>query len=147
MTQKQTQHQIRAVKKMLANKGRRQQVKELKSGKPPEQRPKSRSPRRKDWDADDEDYFTSEKIRRAEKIKAGSRPQEDNADAGRVAQRNRPGGVGTEIVVGDDGAARAGAADHDRCRGELLDVQAEDLVVIGADDDAGSRRWLRASSD
>ncbi len=75
MTQKQTQHQIRAVKKMLANKGRRQQLKELKSGKPPEQRSKSRAPRRKDWDADDEDYFTSEKIRRAEKVKAGPRPQ------------------------------------------------------------------------
>ncbi|MCH8008011.1 MAG: ribosome small subunit-dependent GTPase A, partial [Chloroflexi bacterium] len=71
MTQKQTQHQIRAVKKMLATKGRRQQLKELKSGRPLEQRPKSRAPRRKDWDADDEDYFTSEKIRRAEKIKAG----------------------------------------------------------------------------
>ena len=76
MTQKQTQHQIRAVKKMLANKGRRQQIKELRSGKPPEQRPKSRTPRRKDWDADDEDYFTSEKIRRAEKIKAGPQPRE-----------------------------------------------------------------------
>ena len=75
MTQRQTQHQIRAVKKMLANKGRRQQLKELKSGRPLEQRPKSRAPRRKDWDADDEDYFTSEKIRRAEKIKAGPPPQ------------------------------------------------------------------------
>ena len=75
MNQKLTKHQVRAVKKMLANKGRRQQVKELKSCRPLEQRPKSRAPRRKDWDADDEDYFTSEKIRRAEKIKAGPRPQ------------------------------------------------------------------------
>ncbi len=59
---------------MLANKGRRQQLKELKSSQPPEQHSKSRSPRRNDWAEDDEDYFTSEKIRRAEKIKASDRP-------------------------------------------------------------------------
>ena len=93
MTQKLTKHQVRAVKKMLANKGRRQQIKELKSGRPPEQRPKSRTPRRKDWHAEDEDYFTSEKIRRAEKIKSGPRPQ-----AADVIERE-PEVTGTVIEV------------------------------------------------
>jgi len=78
---------------MLANKGRRQQLKELKSSRPPEQRPKSRTPRRNDWDEDDEDYFTSEKIRRAEKIKAGPRPQ-----AAEVIERE-PEVTGTVIEI------------------------------------------------
>ncbi len=60
---------------MLANKGRRQLLKERKSSRPPEQHSRSRSPRRNDWAEDDEDYFTSEKIRRAEKIKASDRPR------------------------------------------------------------------------
>ena len=87
MTQKLTKHKVRAVKKMLANKGRRQQIKELKSSRPPEQRPKSRTPRRKDWDVEDEDYFTSEKI------KAGPRPQ-----AADVIERE-PEVTGTVIEV------------------------------------------------
>jgi ribosome biogenesis GTPase len=59
---------------MLANKGRRQLLKERKSSRPPEHHSRSRSPRRNAWAEDDEDYFTSEKIRRAEKIKASDRP-------------------------------------------------------------------------
>ncbi len=101
LTQKQTQHQIRAVKKMLANKGLRRQLKELKSSKPPEQRPKSRAPRRKDWDSDDEDYFTSEKIRRAEKIKDGPRPREVQVIEREPEPNNNATGTVIEIRSGD----------------------------------------------
>ena len=75
MSEKLTSRQVKSIKRMLANKGRRQQLKELKSSRPPEQQSRSRAPRRNDWAEDDEDYFTSEKIRRAEKIKASDRPQ------------------------------------------------------------------------
>ncbi len=75
MSEKLTSRQVKSIKKMLANRGRRQLLKERKSSRPPEQHSRSRSPRRNDWAEDDEDYFTSEKIRRAEKIKESDRPQ------------------------------------------------------------------------
>ena len=97
LTQKLTKHQARAIKKHLATKSRRQQLKALKSSKPPEQRPKSRTPRRKDWDAEDEDYFTSEKIRRAAKIKAGPQPQATEV----IEPEPEVTGTVTEIRSGD----------------------------------------------
>ena len=74
MSEKLTSRQVKSIRKMLANKGRRQLLKERKSSRSPEQHSRSRSPRRNDWAEDDEDYVTSEKIRRAEKIKQSDRP-------------------------------------------------------------------------
>lgn len=65
---------------MMENKGRRQQLKELRSQRPHDQRDRSRTPRRNDWDEGDEDYFSVEKIRRAERVKVAPRPSQSAAD-------------------------------------------------------------------
>ena len=79
MSEKLTKRQVRSIKKMMENKGRRQQLKALRNQRPPDQRDRSRAPRRKRWNEGDEDYFTVEKIRRAERVKAARRPSQPAA--------------------------------------------------------------------
>ena len=79
MSEKLTKRQVRSIKKMMENKGRRQQLKALRNQRPPDQRDRSRAPRRKRWNEGDEDYFTVEKIRRAERVKVARRPSQPAA--------------------------------------------------------------------
>lgn len=73
MSEKLTNRQVRSIKKMMENKGRRQQLKAQRGARPPEPSDQSRRPRRNDWDEADEDYYTREKIRRAERAKPAPR--------------------------------------------------------------------------
>ena len=80
MSEKLTKRQVRSIKKMMENKGRRQQLKEQRGQRPLDQHDRSRAPRRNDWDGGDEDYFSVEKIRRAERVKAAPRPGQPAVD-------------------------------------------------------------------
>ena len=80
MSEKLTKRQIRSIKKMMENKGRRQQLKALRSQRPTDQHDRRRAPRRNDWYEGDEDYFTIEKIRRAERVKVVQRPGHSTVD-------------------------------------------------------------------
>ncbi len=97
MSEKLTNRQVRSIKKMFENKGRRQQLKQQGGKRPDSTSDRSRGPRRNDWDEADEDYFTTEKIRRAERVK----PAQPASQADTVAPEPAETGTVIEVRSGD----------------------------------------------